>query len=135
MNELILKELKKMNRKATKNGDIPVSCVIVKKGKIISKAYNKKYKNNNPLDHAEIIAIKQACKKLKTSNLKECELYVTLYPCLMCQCVINEARIKNVYFILEQTKKINNSIKYEQMFVNEFEYFNTEIKTFFKDKR
>ena len=47
-----------MNKKAIKNGDIPVSCVITKEGKIISSAYNKKYKNNNPFDHAEILAIK-----------------------------------------------------------------------------
>lgn len=131
----IINKLKKLNKKAIINGDIPVSCVIIREGKIVAKAYNKKYKNNNPLDHAEILAIKKACKKLKTTNLIDCELYVSLYPCNMCQCVISEARIKKVYYILEKNKEINNNVKYEQTFAEENGYFNKEIKQFFKDKR
>ena len=79
--------LKKMNKIAKKNNDIPVSCIIFKENTIISKAYNKKYKNNNPLDHAEIIAIKKACKILKTTNLIDCTMLVTLKPCKMLQMV------------------------------------------------
>lgn len=133
--KIIVNKMKMMNKKAIKNGDIPVSCVIAKEGKIISSAYNKKYKNNNPFDHAEILAIKKACKKLNTTNLMECELYVSLYPCMMCQSAIIEARIKKVYYILEKNKEINNTTLYEQMFVNEIQHFNTQIKQFFKDKR
>ena len=91
--------LKKMNNKAKKNGDIPVSAIILKDNKIIAKAYNKKYKNNNPFDHAEVLAIKKACKKLKTSNLIDCEMIVSLKPCKMCYELINECRLKKVYFI------------------------------------
>lgn len=135
MMEKIVDNFKKMNRLAIKNGDIPVSCIIVKNNEIISCGYNKKYKNNNPFDHAEIIAIKKACKKLKTTNLSECELYVTLYPCMMCQGAIIEARIKKVYYILNKTKIINDKTRYKQMFDMTKEYFDTEIKAFFKDKR
>ena len=135
MKEKIIKKLKTLNHKAVNNGDIPVSCVITKNNKIISSAYNKKYKNNNPFEHAEIIAIKKACKKLKTTNLIECELYVSLYPCKMCQGAIEEARIKTAYYILDKTKKINNTTQYEHMFENEKEYFFNEIQDFFKDKR
>ena len=135
MKNKIVNKMKKLNKKALLNGDIPVSCIITKNNIIISSDYNKKYKNNNPFDHAEILAIKKACKKLKTPNLGDCELYVTLYPCTMCQAVINEARIKKVYYILNQNKIINNNISYEHMFDNSFKYFQNEIKTFFKDKR
>ena len=135
MKEKIIKKIKTLNHKAVNNGDIPVSCVITKNNKIISSAYNKKYKNNNPFEHAEIIAIKKACKKLKTTNLIECELYVSLYPCKMCQGAIEEARIKKTYYILDKTKKINNTTQYEQTFEDKKEYFFNEIQDFFKDKR
>ena len=126
--------LRKLNFKAKKNGDIPVSALIIKNNKIIAKAYNKKIKNNNPLDHAEIIKIKKACKKLKTYNLNDCELYVTLKPCKMCEEVINECRLKKVYYYLDQNKIINNTINYIKLEDKDM-YFFKEIKEFFKDKR
>ncbi len=126
--------LRKLNIKAKKNGDIPVSALIIKNNKIIAKAYNKKIKNNNPLDHAEIIAIKKACNKLKTYNLNDCELYVTLKPCKMCEEVINECRLKKVYYYLDQNKIINNTINYIKL-EDKNMYFFKEIKEFFKDKR
>ena len=135
MNEKIVNKLKLMNKKAIANGDIPVSCIIMKNGKLVSCEYNKKYKNNNPFDHAEILAIKKACKKLNTSNLSECEMYVTLYPCQMCQGAIIESRIKKINYILDKNKIINDTAEYEHTFVNERMYFEEEIKEFFKDKR
>ena len=131
----IINKMKLMNKRAEKNGDIPVTCIITKNGKIISTAYNKKHKNKNPFDHAEIIAIRKACKKLNTVNLMDCELYVSLYPCLMCQGAITEARIKRVFYILDKNKEINNNTLYERTFGKEKEYFNQQIKQFFKDKR
>ena len=74
-------------------------------------------------------------KKLNTSNLSECEMYVTLYPCMMCQGAIIESRLKKVYYILKQNKEVNHKINYEQTFVEEKKYFEKEIKSFFKDKR
>lgn len=92
--EVALREAKK----AYKNGDIPVGAVIVKDGIIISKAYNKKHKNNNPLRHAEIIAIDKACKKLGDFRLEGCEMYVTKEPCVMCFGAILSARIDKVCY-------------------------------------
>lgn len=135
MKNKIVNKLMISNKKAIQNGDIPVSCIITKEGELISSEYNKKYKNKCPFDHAEILAIKKACKKLKTTNLSDCEMYVTLYPCMMCQGAIIEARIKKVYYILDQQKHINNTAQYEHTFADKKDYFEFEIKKFFKDKR
>ena len=94
-------ELLNLSLKANKKNCVPVSAIVVKNKKIISKAYNKRDITNNILDHAEIIAIKRATRKLKTWNLYNCELYVSMKPCKMCEAIINEARIKKVYYILD----------------------------------
>ena len=78
--------------------DVPVGCVIKKDGKVISYACNKREVDNDVTAHAEILAIKDAQKALKTSRLNECELYVTLEPCPMCAWAILQAGIKTVYF-------------------------------------
>lgn len=135
MKKIIIKQLKKLNNIALKHGDVPVSCIIVKNNKIIAKEYNKRQKKNSPLAHAEILAIIKATKRIKTWNLNDCELYVTLEPCEMCKSIINEARIKKVYYILSKTKKINDTVKYEQLDVADNDYFLNEIKEFFVNKR
>ena len=135
MKKIIIEQLKKLNNIALKHGDVPVSCIIVKNNKIIAKEYNKRQKKNSPLAHAEILAIIKATKRIKTWNLNDCELYVTLEPCEMCKSIINEARIKKVYYILSKTKKINDTVKYEQLDVADNDYFLNEIKEFFVDKR
>ncbi len=124
-----------LNKKAIKHNEVPVSCIITKDDKIISKAYNNKIRKHDPTAHAEIIAIRKAAKKLKTWNLNECRLYVTLYPCKMCLDVINEARIKEVYYILDNEKEINNNVKITKINSEKNEYFQEELKGFFKNKR
>ncbi len=124
-----------LNKKAIKHNEVPVSCIITKDDKIISKAYNNKIRKHDPTAHAEIIAIRKAAKKLKTWNLNECKLYVTLYPCKMCLNVINEARIKEVYYILDNEKEINNNVKITKINSEKNEYFQEELKGFFKNKR
>ena len=84
--------------KAYKKGDVPVGAVIVYNNKIIARAYNKKEKKQNSLFHAEILAINKACKKLRSFRLDNCELYVTLEPCLMCCGAIIASRFKKVIF-------------------------------------
>ena len=135
MKKIIIEQLKKLNNIALKHKDVPVSCIIVKNNKIIVKEYNKRQKKNSPLAHAEILAIIKATKRIKTWNLNDCELYVTLEPCEMCKSIINEARIKKVYYILSKTKKINDTVKYEQLDVANNDYFLNEIKEFFANKR
>ena len=124
-----------LNKKAIKHNEVPVSCIITKDDKIISKAYNNKITKHDPTAHAEIIAIRKAAKKLKTWNLNECRLYVTLYPCKMCLDVINEARIKEVYYILDNEKEINKNVKITKINSEKNEYFQEELKGFFKNKR
>lgn len=83
---------------ASKHGETPVGCVIVKDGKIIGGGRNKRENSKNVLCHAEIEAINSACSKLGGWRLCGCDIYVTLEPCPMCAGAIINARIDNVYF-------------------------------------
>jgi len=83
---------------ALQNAEVPVGAVIVKDGRVISRAYNKRETAQNALYHAEILAINKACKKLKSFRLDGCEMYVSLEPCVMCSGAIANARIKRVVF-------------------------------------
>ena len=84
--------------KASKIDEVPVGCVIVLNDKIIAKAYNKKEINNDPCGHAEILAVKKASKKLNNWRLENCEMYVTIEPCIMCSGAIIQSRISKVYY-------------------------------------
>ena len=83
---------------AAKKGEVPVGAVIVRDGEIIARAYNTREKDKNALCHAEIKAIRKACKKLGGWRLTRCELYVTLEPCPMCAGAIINSRIVSVYY-------------------------------------
>lgn len=85
-------------KKAYFEDEIPVGCVIVYKNEVIACGYNEKESKNSAIRHAEIVAIEEACGKLGTWHLDDCDLYVTLEPCMMCLGAIIESRIKNVYF-------------------------------------
>jgi len=91
-----LKEAVKQARKAGEIGDVPIGCVIVFEDKIIARAYNRRNKDKSTLAHAEIIAIKKACKKLGDWRLEDCTMYITLEPCPMCAGAIIQSRIKRV---------------------------------------
>ena len=138
MNEKYLKILIKLAQKASKQNEVPISAIIVKNNKIIAKAINKREKNYNVLDHAEIIAIKKASKELKSWRLFECDLYVTLKPCNICENVIKQARIKNVYYLLDkpESKKECNKTKFKKMNICTYEQMYTKILSdFFQKKR
>ncbi len=77
--------------------EVPIGAVIVKNNAIIGRGFNKKEKNKSVIEHAEIIAIKEAEKILNNWRLDECDIYVTLDPCPMCASAIKQSRIKNVY--------------------------------------
>ena len=89
---------------AYKKDEVPVGAIIVKDNKVIAKAYNKREKTQDGTMHAEVIAIKKACKKLRTFRLNECELYVTLEPCAMCAGAIINSRVGKVVFGACDTK-------------------------------
>ena len=92
-----MREALKEASKAYKEDEIPVGCVIVKDGKIIARAHNRKVNKNNTLYHAELIAIDKASKKLDSWRLTGCEMYVTLEPCPMCAGALINSRMSKLY--------------------------------------
>jgi guanine deaminase len=76
----------------------PFGAVVVRKGKIIGRGWNRVTSTNDPTAHAEISAIRDACKKLKTFQLDDCELYASCEPCPMCLAAIYWARFKKVFY-------------------------------------
>ena len=134
-------------KKAFKEDEVPIGCVIVKDNKIISRAHNKKEKNNCAINHAEIECIKKATKKLKNWNLKGCQMYLTLEPCMMCTGAIVVSRIDKVYFAckdpkggafvsnikIKKIKNINHYPEYEYGIMQE--QCSQLLKNFFKNKR
>ena len=91
------------------SGGGPFGSVIVKDNKIIAEGSNKVTSNNDPTAHGEIVAIREACRKLNNFSLKECELYSTCEPCPMCLSAIYWARIDKIYYAntREDAKKID----------------------------
>lgn len=78
--------------------EVPVGAVVVKDNKIIGCGYNQKDKTKNPLKHAELIAIEEACKYMGDWRLNDCTLYTTFEPCMMCMGAIVESRISKVVY-------------------------------------
>ena len=84
--------------KAYKLNEAPIGCVIVCNNEVIAKSHNLRETKNLVSAHAEILAITKANKKLNSWRLDDCDIYVTLEPCIMCLGAIYQARIKNLYF-------------------------------------
>jgi guanine deaminase len=76
----------------------PFGAVVVRRGKIIARGWNRVTSTNDPTAHAEITAIRAACRKLQTFQLDDCELYTSCEPCPMCLAAIYWARLKKVYY-------------------------------------
>ena len=98
MNEYYMNIAIKEAKKAYKYEEVPVGAVVVKNNKIIAKAFNKKEKTKNVIKHAEIIVIEKACKKIKNWRLDDCEIYITMEPCMMCSGAIQQSRIKKIIY-------------------------------------
>ena len=138
MKEEYFNILIKLAKKASKMDEVPISAIIVKNNKIIAKAINKREKEQNVLNHAEIIAIKKASRKLKNWRLFNCDLYVTLKPCNMCENIIKQSRLRNVYYLLDkpETKKEYDKTQFVKTNICTYEQMYTKILTdFFQKKR
>jgi len=137
MYEKYMKIALKQAQKALKYNEVPVGCVITKNNKIIAKAYNKKEKTKNVIKHAEIIAISRACKKMKNWRLDDCEIYITMEPCMMCSGAIEQSRIKKIIYGVKNenygyTENLKNIKIISQICEKECKKI---VQTFFKKRR
>jgi tRNA(adenine34) deaminase len=129
--------------------EVPVGAIIVdsKTGKIIARSHNKNITQKDSTSHAEILAIKEACKIKESHRLDDCDLYVTLEPCAMCAGAISLARIRRLYFGAED-KKSGGTVNGAQIFESKSTHHKPEIygeindqecsgllKKFFQSKR
>ena len=107
-NEFMLRAIELSISSANGTGG-PFGCVIVKDDKIIAEGSNKVTFSNDPTAHAEIVAIREACKKLNTFNLSGCDLYASCEPCPMCLSAIYWSHVDNIFYAnaREDAKKIN----------------------------
>lgn len=85
-------------RLAAARGEVPVGAVVMKDGHVIAGAHNLTETNNDPIAHAELLALREACRVLGTPRLSDCDIYVTLEPCAMCAAAISFARVRRLYF-------------------------------------
>jgi len=83
---------------AEKAGEVPIGCVIVRDGEVIAQAGNRTLTDRDPTAHAEILAIREAAKRIGSERLTGCDLYVTLEPCTMCAAAISFARVRRLYY-------------------------------------
>lgn len=133
--------------KALEIDEVPIGAIIIKDGKIISKAHNTKQNDNIATKHAEINAIEKACKKLKSWHLDDCIMYVTLEPCIMCIGAIIQSRIKTVYYgaVSYQDGACNTKLNIhnieglnhypETIYYDKFQDCSKIITNYFKTKR
>ena len=141
MNEIFMREALNEAKKAYDLDELPVGAIVVYNNKIIARAHNEKEKSVNPLNHAEVIAIKKAIKKIGDWRLNECLLFVNLEPCVMCMGLILETRINKIYCSTRNNKYEksldaiikNNNINIEYGIFEE--YSRNLLKKFFGSKR
>src|SRR5579883_3087621 len=101
-------------RAAAEGGEVPVGCVIVRRGEVIARAGNRTLADRDPTAHAELIAIRAAAARLRSERLDDCDLYVTLEPCVMCAGAVAFARIRRLYYGAADPKggAVDNGVKF-----------------------
>ena len=102
-------------KNVTENNGGPFGAVVVKDGKIIARGYNQVTSNNDATAHAEVVAIREACKVLGTFQLTNCEIYTSCEPCPMCLGAIYWARPSRVYYA--NTKEDAAAIDFDDDFI------------------
>ena len=93
-----MREALDLAAQAAAAGEVPVGAVVVKDGEIIGRGYNRPITTADPTAHAEVVAMRDAAKRLENYRLVDCELYVTLEPCVMCVGAMVHARIKRIVY-------------------------------------
>lgn len=139
MNINFIDKIMELSQKSFDADEIPVGAVVVKDGMIVGAGINNRTGSNSVIGHAEINAIEMACKNIGDWRLDDCELYVSLKPCMMCTGAIVDSRIKKVYYLCDRTnvcfepseylsiQKINN--------VEMQEKYMKLLQLFFENKR
>ena len=124
MSNQFMKRAIELSIKSVNSGTGPFGAVIVKDNKIVSEGFNIVTSSNDPTSHAEIVAIRNACKSLNNFVLKDCDLYTTCEPCPMCLSAIYWARIDRVYYA--NTRKDAQKIDFSDSMI--YEELNKNIK-------
>ena len=93
-----MKEAIKEAKKAELIDEVPIGCVVVKDDKVVARGHNIRETKKTPLGHAEIVAIDKASKKLGRWRLEDCDIYITIEPCIMCSGAIIQSRIRHIYY-------------------------------------
>ena len=139
MNINFIDKIMELSQKSFDADEIPVGAIVVKDGVIVGTGINNRTGSNSVVGHAEINAIEMACKNIGDWRLDNCELYVSLKPCMMCTGAIVDSRIKKVYYLCDRTnvcfepgeyltiEKINN--------VEMHEKYMKLLQLFFENKR
>ena len=115
MKNEFMKRAIELSIESVNKGGGPFGCVIVKDDKIVSEGSNKVTSSNDPTAHGEIVAIREACKKIKNFSLSDCELYSTCEPCPMCLSAIYWARIDKIYYA--NTRKDAQKIDFDDSLI------------------
>jgi tRNA(Arg) A34 adenosine deaminase TadA len=99
MNPIFMRAAIRLSRDKMRRGDGgPFGAVVVRRGKIVGRGWNRVTSVNDPTAHAEVVAIREACRKLKTFRLDECEIYTSCEPCPMCLGAIYWARLRRIFY-------------------------------------
>ena len=101
---IFMQEAITLAKQAEIEGEVPVGALVTLEGKVIGRGYNQMIQNSDPTSHAEIIALREAALKLNNYRLVNCNLYVTLEPCLMCLGALVHARIERLVFGADDPK-------------------------------
>ena len=91
-------------RAAEARGEAPIGAAIARAGEVIARAGNRTREDSDPTAHAEVLAIREAARRLGNARLADCDLYVTLEPCAMCAGAISHARIRRLYYAAPDPK-------------------------------
>ncbi len=142
-----MQEAIRLAEQAASEGEVPVGAVVVFENRVIGKGFNRREITNSPSSHAEMIAIEEAAVTLNSWRLEDCDLYVTLEPCIMCSGAIIQSRIRKVYFGTRDPKggavvslynilsdeRLNHRAEYEENILQE--ECSQMLKSFFREIR